>query len=130
MSIAIILNTKPSECEKIMNGNKTMVVARVPYPIVSIPFRCYIYCSDPLRKVIGEFVCDQVYELAPLNHAPDDVEQQACMTREEIVKAIECDGFAWHISNLNIYKTPKELSYYTSLIKTHPYNWRYLAVHE
>ena len=128
--IAIILNTKPSECEKIMRGDKTMIVVRAPYPIALIPFKCYIYCSDPLRKVIGEFVCDQVYELAPLNHAPDDVERQACMTREEIVKAIECDGFAWHISSLKIYKTPKELSYLTSLIKTNPYNWRYIAVHE
>lgn len=62
------------------------------------------------RKVIGEFICDRIYELAPLNHAPDDVEQQACLTREEIVRYLKGVGYGWHISDLKIYDTPKELS--------------------
>lgn len=60
-------------------------------------------------KVIGEFTCDRIYELAPLNHAPDDVEQQACLTREEIVRYIKGVGYGWHISGLKIYDTPLEL---------------------
>lgn len=60
--------------------------------------------------VAGEFVCDRIYELAPLNHAPDDVEQQACLTREEIVRYLKGVGYGWHISGLEIYDTPKELS--------------------
>lgn len=60
-------------------------------------------------KVIGEFTCDRIYELAPLNHAPDDVEKQACLTREEIVNYLKGTGYGWHISNLKIYDTPKEL---------------------
>ena len=40
-------------------------------------------------KVIGEFICDRIYELAPLNHAPDDVEKQACLKREEIVNYLK-----------------------------------------
>ena len=59
--------------------------------------------------VIGEFTCDRIYELAPLNHAPDDVEKQACLTREEIVLYLKGVGYGWHISNLKIYDTPKEL---------------------
>ena len=51
-----------------------------------------------------------IYELAPLNHAPDDVEKQACLTREEIVKYLKGTGYGWHISGLKIYDTPKELS--------------------
>ena len=62
------------------------------------------------RKVIGEFICDRIYELAPLNHAPDDVEQQACLTREEIVRYLKGVGYGWHISNLKIYDAPRELS--------------------
>nr|DAE19410.1 MAG TPA: hypothetical protein [Podoviridae sp. ctyDR6] len=62
------------------------------------------------RKVIGEFICDRIYELAPLNHAPDDVEKQACMTREEIVDYLRGTGYGWHIVNLKIYDTPRELS--------------------
>lgn len=61
-------------------------------------------------KVIGEFTCDQIYELAPLNHAPDDVEKQACLTREEIVNYLKGNGYGWHISNLKIYDPLKELS--------------------
>lgn len=62
------------------------------------------------QKVIGEFICDRIYGLAPLNHAPDDVEQQACLTREEIVRYLKGVGYGWHISELKIYDTPKEPS--------------------
>ena len=61
-------------------------------------------------KVIGEFTCDRIYELAPLNHALDDVEKQACLTREEIVNYLKGTGYGWHISGLKIYDTPKELT--------------------
>ena len=61
-------------------------------------------------KVIGEFTCDRIYELAPLNHAPDDVEKQACLTREEIVNYLNGIGYGWHIVELKIYDKPRELS--------------------
>ena len=60
--------------------------------------------------IAGEFTCDRIYELAPLNHAPDDVEKQACLTREEIVRYLKGVGYGWHISNLKIYDVPKKLS--------------------
>ena len=68
-------------------------------------------------KVIGEFICDRIYELAPLNHAPDDVEKQACLTREEIVNYLKGTGYGWHISDLRIYDTPKELSEFKTLCR-------------
>lgn len=68
-------------------------------------------------KVIGEFTCDRIYELAPLNHAPDDVETQACLTREEIVNYIKGTGSGWHIVDLKIYDTPKKLSEFKGLCK-------------
>lgn len=61
-------------------------------------------------KIIGEFTCDRIYELAPLNHAPDDVEKQACLTREEIVNYLKGTGYGWHIFDLEIYDQPKELN--------------------
>lgn len=60
-------------------------------------------------RIIGEFTCDRIYELAPLNHAPDDVEKQACLTREEIVNYLKGTGYGWHISDLKIYDAPKKL---------------------
>ena len=61
-------------------------------------------------KVIGEFTCDRIYEFAPLNHAPDDVEKQACLTREEIVNYLKGTGYGWNITDLRIYDAPRELS--------------------
>lgn len=88
-------------------------------------------------KVIGEFTCDRIYELAPLNHAPDDVEKQACLTREEIVNYLKGTGYGWHISDLLIYDQPRELSEFTGLrntrfgaapydIKRPPQSWCYV----
>ena len=68
-------------------------------------------------RIIGEFTCDRIYELAPLNHAPDDVEKQACLTREEIVNYLKGTGYGWHISDLRIYDTPKELSEFKTLCR-------------
>lgn len=59
--------------------------------------------------IVGEFTCDRIYELSPLNHAPDDVEKQACLTREEIVNYLKGTGYGWHISDLRIYDAPREL---------------------
>ena len=127
MSKAVMLSIRPKWCEKICNGEKTIEV-RKTRPKLETPFKCYIYCTLPkyphedfIRtdypkpqfygggKVVGEFTCDRIYGLAPLNHAPDDVEQQACLTREEIVRYLKGVGYGWHISNLKIYDTPKEL---------------------
>ena len=88
-------------------------------------------------KVIGEFTCDRIYELAPLNHAPDDVEKQACLTREEIVNYLKGTGYGCHISDLLIYAQPKGLDEFTRLretkfgsepvtIKRPPQSWCYV----
>lgn len=71
-------------------------------------------------KVIGEFTCDRIYELAPLNHAPDDVEKQACLTREEIVNYLKGTGYGWHIVDLRIYDQPREL---TEFRRACPNSW-------
>ena len=128
-----MLSIRPKWCEKIASGEKTIEV-RKTRPKLETPFKCYIYCTmdhpyisvscgelDKLNyrtntvgrcngKVIGEFTCDRIYGLAPLNHAPDDVEQKACLTREEIVRYLKGAGYGWHISDLKIYDKPKELT--------------------
>ena len=140
MSKAVMLSIHPKWCEKICNGEKTIKVRKTS-PKLQTPFKCYIYCTmdhpyisvscgelDKLNyrtntvgrcngKVIGEFTCDRIYGLAPLNHAPNDVEQQACLTREEIVRYLKGVGYGWHISNLKIYDKPKELGEFKGLCK-------------
>lgn len=117
MNKAVMLSIRPKWVEKIASGEKTIEV-RKTRPNLATPFKAYIYCSrgsDARRlrgswgKVIGEFTCDRIYELAPLNHAPDDIEKQACLTREEIVNYLKGTGNGWHISDLKIYDAPKKL---------------------
>ena len=128
MAKAVLISIRPKWCEKIVDGEKTIEV-RKTRPKLETPFKVYIYCTLPKYphedfiatdypnpqfygggKVIGEFICDRIYGLAPLNHAPDDVEQQACLTREEIVRYLKGVGYGWHISELKIYDKPKKLS--------------------
>lgn len=91
---AVLLSIRPEWCQKIFRGEKTMEIRKnFPKDFQGQPFKCFIYCTkgqnagfrmEPdgslLRldgTVIGEFTCDRVYEIAPLNHAPDDLEAQA-----------------------------------------------------
>jgi predicted transcriptional regulator len=119
-----MLSIRPKWCEKIARGEKTIEV-RKTRPKLDTPFRCYIYrtkgtvshiINDEWVKmevggtVIGEFTCDRIYEIAPLNHAPDDVEKRACLTREEIVNYLKGTGYGWHISDLRIYDPLRELT--------------------
>ena len=117
MSKAVLISIRPKWCELIANGKKTVEV-RKTRPKLGTPFKCYIYCTQSgvalgawgkHGKVIGEFTCDRIYWLAPINHAPEDVEQQACLTREEIVRYLNGAGCGWHISDLKIYDKPREL---------------------
>ena len=140
MSKAVLISIRPKWVEKIANGEKTIEVRKTkPKMETPFKCYIYctqdkhlafmqnqtgtnlIACMDvnaaiPVGgaigngKVIGEFTCDRIYELAPLNHAPDDVEKQACLTREEIVNYLKGTGYGWHISDLRIYDTPRELS--------------------
>lgn len=133
MAKAVLISIRPEWVEKIARGEKTVEV-RKTRPKLETPFKCHIYCTmdhpyisiscgelDKLNyrtntvgrcngKVIGEFTCDRIYELAPLNHAPDDVEKQACLTREEIVNYLKGTGYGWHIVDLRIYDQPRELT--------------------
>lgn len=137
---AVLISIRPKWCEKIINGDKTIEVRKTrPKLETPFKCYIYctkdkhlafmqnrfgtklIACMDaetaiPVGgavgngKIIGEFTCDRIYELAPLNHAPDDVEKQACLTREEIVNYLKGTGYGWHIFNLEIYDQPKELN--------------------
>jgi predicted transcriptional regulator len=76
-----------------------------------------------IGKVIGEFVCDEIYILfeamagivvADQNWCAQDpiwFRNASCLTDAEICNYLnEKTGYAWHISDLVIYDEPKELS--------------------
>ncbi len=86
---------------------------------------CENYTKDNFLngKVIGEFICDRIYELetkAPCGSyyvkgedqpTTNDVARQSCLTLKDMHEYLKAaKGYGWHISNLKIYDEPKELS--------------------
>lgn len=109
---AILLSIRSYWCELISRGQKTVEVRKTNPKAVQVPFKCYIYRTKTPHMagaVIGEFTCDKIWELAPICHAPDDVEEQACMDRDYIADYLRCKGYGWHISDLKIWDEPVRL---------------------
>lgn len=100
-----------------------------------VPFKAYIYCTigngvkgDYLvpsgiqcGKVIGEFVCDKVYLIKNQGSmfsvadeeqsVTNEIARQSCLDYYDMVSYLGNKyGYAWHISDLQIYDKPKELS--------------------
>ena len=139
MSKAVMLSIRPKWCEKIASGEKT-IEARKTRPKLETPFKCYIYETQGRTdtpwvdedghmifagrgQVIGEFVCDCVTPLynvctddwkrltGGLHRIEKELVNQACLTEAQLhTYAGGKNCFAWHISDLEIYDQPKELS--------------------
>ena len=153
---AVMISIQPKWVEKIVNGEKTIVVRKTAPK--EVPFKAYIYCckakpylykeaNPPFElfldselykgngyddrlfsgKVIGDFICDRIemvnakcsdYGIDLFYH---DCLTNGCLTEREIEKyfnipedrdlrAMKGNGYVWHISDLKIYDSPKELS--------------------
>ena len=153
MDKSILISIQPKWCELIASGKKTVEV-RKTRPKNDTPFKVYIYCTQaspynpvlPMRyekesgnmyiggkryaefltgKVIGEFVCDEIYTINKdsfgwfygtnhdaigIGYAEDIEELWHCIPESELIQYLAGRvGYAWHISNLVIYDKPKEL---------------------
>ncbi|MGN0807962.1 MAG: ASCH domain-containing protein [Candidatus Coproplasma sp.] len=147
---SVIISTQPKWCKQILNGKKTIEV-RKSRPKIETPFKCYIYCTNDRKivldsdnyynffldknhggahyfngKVIGEFVCDKIYDISAYNEFYgthygwnfDFSLSDTCLTESEFEKYFSqningyikpLNGYGWHISDLKIYGLPKEL---------------------
>lgn len=109
------------------------------------PFKCYIYCSkskendvnnlieihSPSGKickangtVIGEFICNKITSYDNTYWKDNIFCQESCLSIEELRKYIGTginSFYGWHISDLEIYDKPKELSEFYKQGKC-PYN--------
>lgn len=135
---SVLISINPKWCELIASGKKTIEV-RKSRPKIEVPFKCYIYSTldggvkgDRLVKdgrasnavcgmVIGEFVCDKIYDIEPHCDTPNFCNQYECGWKVD--DADDClsfsdlntylggkHGYGWHISDLKIYDKPRELS--------------------
>ena len=65
---------------------------------------------DKRQKVIGEFLCDQIININGAGRIPSDAARPTCLEPAELHQYLgAATGFDWHISNLKIYDTPREL---------------------
>ncbi len=131
---SVLLSIKPKYCELIAGGIKTIEVRKTK-PKFDTPFKCYIYCTKAKSKnlqlqgkVIGEFVCDEIFPIRVFeNGTIQDYMfrsmKKSCVPYGNIVNYIGngCIGYGWHISNLKIYDTPKELKEFRQCHKCEHY---------
>ena len=140
---AVMKSVSPRICEKVANGDCTILVSKTA-PKCEVPFKCYIY--ETKGKVIGEFICDKVFLLHPytydggnadLRHRKliqtfegsskeNEILAATCLTQDEMFDYIGAGnyGYGWHISDLKIYGTPKELSEFG--FTRPPQSWCYI----
>lgn len=129
---SVLISIQPKWCELIASGSKTIEVRKTK-PNLKVPFKCYIYCTkDSLKhivfdecgdrqieivpqKVIGEFVCDKIFDIFIRVSNPDELPgmelPRTCLTDKEVLNYLGNGkyGYGWHISNLVIYDEPKPL---------------------
>lgn len=137
MARAVLISIHPEWVNRIISGEKNVEI-RKTRPNLGTPFKCYVYRTKGVVKhiakgewfdmpvggtVFGEFTCDRITPLFNVctdnwHHLAGDVHEwhkelvkRACLTDAELkayAKGQNC--FAWHISDLKIYDTPKKLS--------------------
>ena len=135
---SVLISIKPKWCELIASREKTIEV-RKSRPKIETPFKCYIYATKTgdrivlkngrvfeinkslTAKVIGEFVCDKIYDIEPHYDTPNFCNQYVCDwnagDEDDCLSFSDFDaylggkrGYGWHISDLKIYDKPRELS--------------------
>lgn len=148
MAKAVLISIRPEWVEKILAGEKTLEV-RKTRPNMGTPFKCYIYCTNSgvamgmwgkHGKVVGEFFCDKITWLTHVGfsglpgirlaamkngHTIDDSFDfsESCLTTPQIEKYLGGkDGYAWHISKLEIYDDPKQLNRFKPWSRECKYN--------
>lgn len=135
MANAVLISIRPEWAEKILFRKKTLEV-RKTRPRLEMPFKCYIYYTKSamigLRGkpgyVVGEFKCDKITWLTHIGftgcpginlvamkdrYTVDNSFNfsDSCLTIGQLEKYLDGkDGYFWHISDLKIYETPKELT--------------------
>lgn len=135
MSKSVLISIRPEWCKLIARSFKTVEV-RKSRPKLETPFNVYIYCTKGKKdfgvaqgKVIGEFLCLMIEDYQYIRS--DYIEEEgllcswACLDRYELHSYLKgAVPYAWYISRLVIYDTPKELSEFG---KTRPpQSWCYI----
>ena len=100
---SVLISIQPKWCDLIARGEKTLEV-RKTRPKIDTPFKCYMYCtksqkgwfwlnSPDIRRdgvVIGEFICDRIYQYSTTDHldgvdiSMEDATRMSCLTKQKL----------------------------------------------
>ena len=124
---SVLIAIRPQGAEKIAKGIKTIEVRKTAPK--EVPFKAYIYCTKEKKqddiiwagvcgdrgkwngRVIGEFICNNASELDYVYYWNNGYEFETCLTYRQVADYGKGKTlYGWHISDLKIYDTPKELS--------------------
>ena len=143
--LAVLISIRPKWCELIASGKKTVEVRKTK-PNAILPIKCYIYETQGNERagnaeftyvkkgrgrgrVIGEFVCHNIFPLWPGYIGGD------CLTFEEQEDYLgpNRSGWGWVISDLTIYDKPKKLNEFyrwagwtLEAVERAPQSWMYV----
>ena len=138
MKRAILISIKPKWVADILTGRKTIEVRKTA-PKCDLPIDVYIYETrdeEPLvfdlsyekdmdildkvcnsrGKIVAKFTLNKVEKICFNNASwesdftpPMEIMDKACLTHNEIENYLNGTGYAWHISDLQIFDKPKNL---------------------
>lgn len=146
---SVLISIRPRWCGLIASGKKTIEI-RKSKPRLETPFKAYIYeTKTPLRwnkahnaivggeggRVIGEFVCDRIYQYSTAQNVQGiditdaEITEASVLTKDQIndyefsAEAREnciykIGVYGWHISRFVKYDKGKPLNAFTGLRKT------------
>ena len=126
--IAVLHSIRRPHSDRIKTRVKRWEIRKTK-PSIPTPFTDYIYepkSGGGCGKVIGEFVCDDIYEIKPDAECyfsygydiDDDTLDETCLTQENLKEYGKGRTlYGLHISRLKIYDKPKELSEFNLLCK-------------
>lgn len=143
---AVMISIHPKWCGQIVSGAKSIEIRRTR-PKMETPFIAYIYCTKNAKmqfwtgprysyvddhshnafdrcgngKIIGRFVCDKIYEVAPRwkeyivlgenKGTTNEIARNSCLSFDDMKAYLgQKIGYGWHISDLEIYDRPMGLS--------------------
>lgn len=144
---AVLASIQPKWCVKIASHMKSVEV-RKNAPKLKTPFKVFIYCtsvkslnlSDYVKlhrltggalddwsgKVIGEFTCDWIL-LDRARENADRIHHEGLIPYDQLLKyGTGKPLYGWHISNLEIYENPVNLSNFG--LSRAPQSWCYVEV--
>lgn len=132
ITCSIILSIREKWVDKIAKGEKTIEVRKTIPKSYDKPFRCYIYSSGRVKKVVGEFICDELIDYWP-GYAGQ--EGNSCLTFAQELEYLGDNGHGYglHISDLIMYDEPMELKEFYNpntkeFIKKAPQSWCYCVL--